>query len=200
VGNRLAADRRAQQNRGVTLDELDARRDVVERLAAAGIDYYVTGSEAMAIHGIAFRQTNDTDFVVAIAPAHYETRLRPAFEPDYMVNPLVEHPPRWLGSAIHVRAVTKADFIIREPGPWPDDAHARRVLLDDPSMGPVWVASVEDLLLAKLEWSGGDLSGLQGRDAHAITALPGTLDRAYLRRHAAALGVDALLVQVLDGA
>ena len=62
------------------------------------------------------------------------------------------------------------------------------VLLDDPSMGPVWVASIEDLLLAKLEWSDGDLSGLQGKDAHAITAMPGTLDRAYLRRHAASLG------------
>jgi hypothetical protein len=184
----------------VTLDELDARRDVVRRLEVAGIGYYVTGSEAMAMHGIAFRQTNDTDFVVAIEPADYERRLRPALEPDYMVNPLVEHPPRWLGSAIHVRSVTKADFIVRQSGPWPDDAHARRVLLDDPSMGPVWVASVEDLLLAKLEWSDGDLSGLQGKDAHAITAMPGTLDRAYLRRHAASLGIDSLLEQVLGDA
>jgi hypothetical protein len=188
------------QNRAVTQDALDVRRDIVERLASAGIEYYVTGSEAMAMHGIAFRQTNDTDFMLAIMPADYEVRLRPAFEPEYMVNALIEHPPRWLGSAIHVRAVAKADFILRQRGGWADEAFARRVLLTDPLMGSVWVASPEDLLLAKLEWSGGDLSGLQGRDARAITATATGLELDYLRRHAPTLGVDGLLEHVLRDA
>ena len=182
----------------MTLDELDVRRDIVERLANAGIEYYVTGSEAMAMHGIAFRQTNDTDFMLAIAPADYDVRLRPAFEPEYMVNALIELPPRWLGSAIHVRAVGKADFILRQRGGWADEAFDRRVIITDPLMGTVWVSSPEDLLLAKLEWSDGDLSGLQGRDARAITVASPSLDVDYLRRHGTSLGIEALLEQVLD--
>lgn len=183
----------------MTLDEIDIRRDVVERLDRAAIDYYVTGSEAMALHGIAYRQTNDTDFVLAIQPSDYETRLRPAFEPTYLVNSLEAHPPRWLGSAIHVRAVAKADFVIRSSGPWADAAFERRVKLEDPLFGPVWVSTLEDLLLAKVEWSEGALTGLQGRDARAIATAGVHLDTEYLRRHATTLGVTALLDEVLSG-
>ena len=83
-------------------------------------------------------------------------------------------------------------------GAWADEAFARRVLLSDPLMGSAWVASREDLLLAKVEWSEGDLTGLQGRDARAITAASPSLDVDYLRRHATSLGIGALLEQVLD--
>jgi hypothetical protein len=183
----------------VALDEIDIRRDVVERLDRVSIEYYVTGSEAMALHGIAYRQTNDTDFVLAIQPRDYETRLRPAFEPTYVVNALVAHPPRWLGSAIHMRAVAKADFVIRSGGVWADAAFERRMRIDDLLMGPVWVSTLEDLLLAKLEWSEGLLSGHQGNDARAIAGASATLDTDYLRHHSATLGLDALLEHVLSG-
>lgn len=182
----------------MTLDEIDIRRDVVERLSRVHIDYYVTGSEAMALHGLAYRQTNDADFVVEISPADYESRLRPDFEPTYIVSPLERHPPRWLGSAIHVRAVGKADFIIRDAGDWSDSAYVRRELVQDPLVGPVWVASLEDLLLAKLEWSEGNLDGLQGRDARAIVTGAGALlDLEYLRQYAVTLHVSELLERVL---
>jgi hypothetical protein len=184
----------------VTADELDVRGDVVRRLERAAIPYYVTGSEALALHGIAYRQTNDTDFVIALAPDGYESILRPAFEPSYLVSPLVAVPPRWLGSAIHVRAVAKADFVIREPGPWPNRAFERRQALDDPALGRVFVGSVEDLLLAKLEWSDGNLDGLQGRDARAIVIGRPGLDVAYAREAARELGIDALLEEVLASA
>ena len=181
----------------MALDDIDIRRDVVTRLDRASIEYYVTGSEAMAIHGIAFRQTNDTDFVLAMEPDDYEVRLRPAFEPAYLVNALETHPPRWLGSAIHVRAVAKAVFVIRTRGPWPNEAFERRLRIEDPLIGPVWVSTLEDLLLAKLEWSDGLLSGLQGQDVRAIATAGVQLDAAYLRRHAAGLGLGELLEGVL---
>ena len=183
----------------MTLDEIDIRRDVVERLDRASIPYYVTGSEAMALHGIAYRQTNDTDFVVAIQPDHYETCLRSAFQPTYLVSTLVAHPPKWLGSAIHMRAVSKADFVIRSGGPWADAAFERRMRIEDPLMGPVWVSTLEDLLLATLEWSEGLLAGQQGEDARAIAGAFVALDTDYLRRHASALGVDSFLDVVLSG-
>lgn len=183
----------------MTLDEIDIRRDVVERLDLAPIGYYVTGSEAMALHGIAYRQTNDTDFVLAIEPHDYEARLRPAFEPTYVVNTLVAHPPRWLGSAIHMRAVAKADFVIRSGGPWADAAFERRMRIEDPLMGPVWVSTLEDLVLARLEWSEGLLTGHQATDVRAIAGAPVALDADYLRHQAATLGLSALLDEVLSG-
>ena len=192
--------RRAKHNADVALDDIDIRRDVVDRLNQLEIAYYVTGSEAMAMHGIAYRQTNDTDFMLAIGPADYEARLRPAFEPEYLVNDLEAHPPRWLGSAIHTRSIGKADFIVRESGSWANEAFARRMLLEDPLLGPIWVATLEDLLLAKLEWSDGRLDGLQGRDARAIAGGPVALDIAYVRRQAASLGIGPLVEKVLGDA
>lgn len=178
---------------------MDTRRDAIERLDGGRIPYYVTGSEALALHGLAFRQTNDIDIVVGIDAEDYERRLRPAFEPAYLVNDLIGHPPRWLGSAIEQTTVGKVDFIIREPGAWADSAMTRRQRLTDPGLGPVWVSTLEDLLLAKLEWAEGDLDGLQGRDVRMIVGRA-RLDSAYLRRHAAALGLTAVLDEVLDRA
>ena len=164
--------------------------DVIERLGAAGIGFFVTGSEAMAVLGIAYRATNDIDLVLDLDPAAYERRLRPAFEPDYLVAPLLHVGRRWMGSAIRSRGeVYKADFVIREPDPWGTDALRRAIAVDDPGLGTVRVSTVEDLLLAKLEFADGDLDGLQGRDILRLLEAHGDrLDDAYLRRHAAGLG------------
>ena len=112
---------------------MDGRRDVIDRLGAAGIGYFVTGSEAMAVLGLAYRATNDIDLVLDLDPVDYESRLRPAFEPDYLVAPLLHIGRRWMGSAIRSRGgVYKADFIIRDPDPWGADALRRATDLDDP--------------------------------------------------------------------
>ena len=169
--------------------------DVIERLGAAGIECFVTGSEAMAVLGIAYRATNDIDLVLDLDPAEYESRLRPAFEPEYLVAPLLHVGRRWMGSAIRSRGeVFKADFVIREPDPWGVDAFRRAIAVDDPGLGIVRVSTIEDLLLAKLEFADGDLGGLQGRDVlRLLVACGDRLDDTYLRRHAAGLGVSALL-------
>jgi hypothetical protein len=65
---------------------MDVRWDVIERLDGAAIGCFVTGSEAMAIHGLGYRATNDIDLVIRLDPEAYEARLRPAFEPAYLVT------------------------------------------------------------------------------------------------------------------
>jgi hypothetical protein len=178
---------------------VDGRRDVIERLAGAGIGGFVTGSEAMAALGIAYRATNDVDIVLDMDPAGYEMRLRPAFEPDYLVAPLLHLSRRWMGSAIRSTGdVFKADFVIREPDRWGADAMRRSKTVDDPGLGVVRVSTPEDLLLAKLEFAEGNLDGLQGRDiGRLLDACGAGLDLGYVRRHAAGLGVGTVLEEAL---
>jgi hypothetical protein len=69
-----------------------------------------------------------------------------------------------------------------------------------PAWGPAWVSSLEDLILAKLEWSGGT-SELQLRDCASLLRMNrGRVDRAYLSEWARALGVPEEMRQVEEAA
>ena len=163
---------------------MDVRRDVIERLGGAGIGYFVTGSEAMAVHGLAYRATNGIDLVIRLEPA-------------YLVNEPIRIGYRWLGAVIHLTAIGKADFVIRDSDPWGESAFARRVQIEDPALGLTWVSSVEDLLIAKLEFADGDSAGLQARDCRRnVASWPG-LDHAYVRAQASGLRLGAVLDDVL---
>ncbi len=178
---------------------MDARREVIDRLVAAGIPAFVTGSEAMAVLGLGYRATNDIDLVLDLEPAQFDRVLRPAFEPEYLVAALLHVGRRWLSSAIRSRGeVYKADFVIREPDAWGAEAMGRAFEVDDPGLGAVRVSTAEDLLLAKLEFADGDLDGLHGRDiGRLLAARWERLDHAYVRRHAAGLGVADVLAEAL---
>ena len=147
----------------------------------------------MSITGLAFRATNDIDIVLELQPAAYESRLRPSFEPDYLVADLLHVGHRWMGSAIHIRDISKADFVIRDPDGWGRAAFDRAMAVEDPALGRVRVSTAEDLLLAKLEFSNGNLDGIQGRDIAVLLAPGRHLDEGYLRRHAAGIGVAGWL-------
>ena len=74
----------------------------------------------------------------------------------------------------------------------------RRERLDHPTLGPIWVISVEDLILAKLEWSEGT-SELQLRDVRSIVRLVDDLDWPYLEQYASALGIRDRLESIRGG-
>jgi hypothetical protein len=66
-----------------------------------------------------------------------------------------------------------------------------------------YVASAEDIILAKLEWYrlGGEVSERQWRDVQGILEVSGNrLDQDYLRRWAATLNVSDLLERALSEA
>jgi hypothetical protein len=167
-------------------------RDVIRRVEGAGIEYFVTGSVALGAWAT-FRQTNDVDIVAHIPPDEYEALLRPAFEPDYIVNPLEAHGIKWLGAVISIAEAQKADIIVREPDPWGESAFRRRVRIDDPALGPCWMSSPEDLVIAKLEFSDGGRSERQLEDCRVMARLRPDLDWEYLERHARDLGLAGLL-------
>ena len=173
----------------------DAVRDALGRLEAAGLRWYLTGSEALGPYAVP-RQTDDTDVVVDLPASDFERVFAP-FEDAFAVARPIRTPGRWLASLVSLEGWGKVDIVLRDDDPWGRVALERRRRFEHPAYGPVWLSSPEDLLLAKLEWSEGT-SELQLRDCvELLRANPG-LDRAYLDRHAAVLGVADLLARVRD--
>jgi hypothetical protein len=87
-------------------------------------------------------------------------------------------------------------MIVRQPDAWGESAFARRVQVDDPAFGRVWVSSAEDLLIAKLEFSEGGRSARQIDDCRVIVRARPDLDWEYLDRYADALGFRGLLAGI----
>jgi hypothetical protein len=78
----------------------------------------------------------------------------------------------------------------------------RAVFLADTGLSetPTPFVTPEDILLAKLHWfrAGGEISEMQWRDIRGIVRTCGaSLDRGYLERNAAKLGIGALLEKAL---
>lgn len=168
--------------------------DVIRRLERIGVDYVITGSEALPRYGEP-RQTADIDLVLSLDPSAFDLIER-AFSDRYVVNPPIGHGPARYASVVAVSGLGKADLILGRTDAWSRSAMERRLRWDHPRLGSVWVLSLEDLLLAKLEWSAG-VSELQLRDcANLLRGNAGTIDWSYLERFARVLGLTDLLDRV----
>ncbi len=167
---------------------------LVRMLDTSGVPFMIAGSFASTAHGLP-RTTQDID--VVIDPPHVQAldalvgsmspddfyvdvdAARDALRRRSMFN-VIDHASGW-----------KVDFIVRKNRAFSRDEFARRMeltLLDV----PVFVASPEDTIVAKVEWSqqsGG--SERQRRDVAGIVATMGDqLDRAYVERWIHQLGLD----------
>jgi hypothetical protein len=171
-------------------------REVFERLEKSSVPWFLTGSEALARYGQP-RQTMDVDVVLDLPP-HEFASLVPEFEQGFLVNEPISFGGRWMASLISTSTLGKVDLILGRDDAWGRAAMGRRERWDHPIYVPVWVTTLEDLILAKLDRSGGS-SELQARDCrHLITTNRGTIDWTYLERWARALGVDPLLEAARD--
>ena len=171
-------------------NELDVLRDVSGRLDGAGISYMLTGSMAMNFYAVP-RMTRDIDFVVAVR-AGDAALLVELFEPDYYVSreaidEAIRHESSF--SLIHHASVVKVDCIPRRGGAYHAAEFERRrlVRLGDFS---AWIATREDLVLAKLLWARDSRSDVQLRDVRNLAS--GELDEAYVSAWVERLGVRAL--------
>jgi hypothetical protein len=164
--------------------------DALERL---GIPYFVTGSVAASVHGV-LRQSHDTD--VVLVDAERFTELAEALGGSCLIADPIGYGTFSIASIVERDTADKVDVIVAPSGAFEASAMERRRRAEVPGLGPVWVASVEDLLLAKLVWSEGT-SELQLRDCAQLLRLNATiLDRAYLGQWAGRLGVSDLLGNV----
>lgn len=167
----------------------DLLKDVIGRLDHADVPYMVTGSLASSFHGEP-RATLDVDIVVDPTPSSLARLVDNLIDGGYYVDR--EAAREALAGRTQFNAVaddaSKVDFIIRKERPFSIEEFGRRMRAD--LLGTfAFVASAEDLVIAKLEWAAASGSDRQLRDAAGIVAVADGLDEDYIDRWAAALGV-----------
>lgn len=182
----------------VTFGELLAV--VIGLLDRSGIPYMVTGSLASSYHGEP-RATRDADIVIDASREGLdrltEGLLGTAFDVDRDIarEALAD---RSQFNAIGTDA-SKVDFFVRRDRPFSVEEFRRREAAD--LLGtPGFVATAEDVILAKLEWAKATGSDRQLDDVAGILAIASALDLPYIDRWAATLGLEDAWRTVRDEA
>lgn len=174
--------------------------DVLERL---GVRYLVGGSLASSLHGIP-RATHDVDLVAELRDAQVQAFVE-ALEAAFFVDAdAVREAIRLRAhfNVIHLATMFKVDVFIPpdEAGAQEEMARSQRVVLEEESGRALVLASPEDIVAQKLHWFklGGGVSDRQWQDVLGVLQVQGAnLDRTYLSRASAALGVASLLAKAL---
>jgi hypothetical protein len=153
----------------------------------------LTGSFASAYHGVP-RATQDIDVVIAPTPDALRAFVRGLPPSVYYVDEataleaLAQEGPF---NVIDLAEGWKIDLICRRARPFSRAEFARRIRADLEGL-PLYVATAEDVLLAKLEWAQRGGSARQIEDAAGILRVrQGELDLAYVARWVAELGLAA---------
>ena len=159
-------------------------RRITTALDRAGIAYMLTGSFASAHHG-APRSTLDIDIVIAASPAQLRTFIQSLPSAEYYADldtALEAHKRQSLFNLIDLATGWKIDLIIRKSRAFSLEEFDRRQLVTVQGL-PLFVASAEDVVIAKAEWSKLAQSQRQIEDAAAILRLRWpVLDRSYLEK------------------
>lgn len=181
-------------------DLLAALEPVVTALDDLGVEYSVVGSVASSAYGIA-RSTLDADIVANLSASSVD-ELVTRLETDYYVDLDAARDAvrrRSMFNVIHLATMIKVDIYVLSSRDFDRSSFARRVaraLPDAEGARSYHLDTPEDTILHKLEWyrAGGEVSDRQWADIVGVIAVQGdTLDRTYLDRWAADLGVSELL-------
>lgn len=175
--------------------------EVIDKLERSSIDYMIGGSVASSIYGEP-RTTRDIEIVVEVSASSLRN-LFADFDRDLVYVDEPDADEEILGgrmfNLLDLQGGWKVDLVIRKDRPFSKVEFGRRqqfLVLGVPAM----VASVEDVLLTKLEWAKLSGSARQVDDALGIVAVQQSgLDLPYLRKWATELDVSELLERVLTG-
>ena len=168
----------------MSFDDLLSR--LTTALKSAEVPYMVTGSVASSAHGNP-RSTRDLDIVVAPTSTQLRSLMQQFPSSVYYADEqqamqalanrsqfnIIDHATGW-----------KVDFIIAEDSEYGRTALERRKPVE--ISGPfVYVASAEDVVIAKLHWAKLGRSERQIQDAAGILEVQGdSLDIGYIERWA----------------
>jgi hypothetical protein len=176
----------------MTLPELLGR--LVDGLNDANIPFMIAGSFASTAHGLP-RATQDLDIVIDPPdPGALDALLARLPSDRYYVDLDAARDAlrrRAMFNVIDNATGWKVDFIVRKNRPFSREEFRRRQALTLLGV-PVFVASAEDTIVAKLEWSllGGG-SERQRRDvAGILETAAGSIDMPYVERWVRDLGLE----------
>jgi hypothetical protein len=153
----------------------DALLPVVEALVALGVPYYVGGSVASSVTGVA-RATLDVDLVAALSLEHAEPLAATLSQHYYVDVEMIQHAVRRCGSfnVIHLATMFKVDVFVLEDTPFGRANMHRRIALEMPEVGyTLYFCAPEDIVLHKLLWyrAGSEISDRQWYDFQGVLRL-----------------------------
>ena len=174
-----------------TTPELSALQDLCVRLENAAVAYMLTGSLAMSYYARP-RMTRDIDLVVSLGVEEV-TRLTGALGESYhadtdAIRAAIGEARPW--NIVHLPSLVKIDLIPRKDSAYRLVEFERRRKIRFAGIA-LWIVSVEDLILSKIEWSRESRSEQQRGDVRLLLRTP--LDRGYLEEWAKRLDLDDLL-------
>ncbi len=176
---------------------------VISAFEELGIRYLIGGSLASSIYGEP-RSTRDADLLADVRFEHAD-RLCEMLRSQFNVSKeMIENAVARRSSfnLIHDESLFKVNVFIPKDREF-DELEFRRKTLHVVALAPersTYFASVEDIILAKLEWyrQGNEASDQQWRDVTGIfKANEGGLDFEYMRKTAGMLDVLDLLEKLL---
>jgi hypothetical protein len=177
--------------------------DLFARLSAAlgkaGIAYMFTGSFASSFHGTP-RASNDFDLVMAPTAEQLKTLKGILIDADYyfdLEEALHELKRGGQFNIIDLASGWKIDFIIRKKRAFSLSEFNRRFPIEFEGLS-IFMASAEDVVLAKLEWAKKSSSERQIEDVAGILRIRANeLDRTYIERWIEDLQVEPQWRQAL---
>jgi len=207
LADRLKDHLRVQHTKEVAVnppDILAALGPVIDAFEQLGIAYHIGGSVASSAHGLP-RTTVDIDLVADLRAEHIAPLVARLQDAYYVDEQMIRQALARRGSfnLIHLATMLKVDIFIPKGRAFDREA-ARRArphpLEETAQARTFYLASAEDVILAKLEWyrAGGETSERQWRDVLGVLKVQAqTLEVDYLKHWAEQLGLADLLARAL---
>ena len=180
-------------------DILVALTPVIKALDQLSIQYYIGGSVASSIYGMA-RATMDVDIVADIGELHIPKLKQLLHEQYYIDEDMIKEAIRTSSSfnLIHFETALKIDIFIYNDEPHQRQAIERKVKdkFDEQGNLEYYFSAPEDIIIAKLQWyvKGNKVSERQWLDIIGVIKVQGeNLDIDYLTSWSKKLGVYSLL-------
>lgn len=182
---------------------IQALRPVVKLLEVLGVEYFIGGSVASGVYGVA-RTTLDVDVVANLTAAHV-AQLVQTLSNDYYVSENMAREAvakQSCFNVIHLATSYKVDLFVSANNDYDRQAMSRRALVRIGSGDGLitLVASLEDMILSKLRWYrlGNEVSERQWNDVIQMMKIQKSrLDIVYLRQWSGDLNVNDLLDRAL---
>lgn len=190
-----------------TPDIFQALQPVILAFDKLSIPYYIGGSIASSVYGIA-RATMDVDLVADIKIENISS-LRQILENEYYIDEnMIEDAIQRLSSfnLIHLETMIKIDVFIPNRQPYQEESLRRKKkdTIEDKEDGTeFYFCSAEDIILNKLQWYdlGDRISERQWLDVLGVIKVQAkSLDFVYLKTWGVRLGLLDLIAKAFKEA